>query len=147
MYGDYKELFGKTDIDLVVNASYSQQHYEITKDLLSNGFNVLVEKPFGRTSFECMDLIKTAKENGVLVMAFHQSLYAPSFKAVKDIIASGKIGEVFQISLKYSGFARRWDWQTLQCCCAGSVFNSGPHPIGQALDFFGVGYKRPRRIL
>ena len=131
---DYKELYDKKDIDLVVNASFSQEHYQITKDLLQHGFNVLVEKPFGRTSYECMDLIQTAKEHNVIVAAFHQSLYAPSFKDIKNIIQSGKLGEVFQISLKYSGFARRWDWQTLQRCCAGSTFNSGPHPIGQALD-------------
>ena len=134
VFADYRDLFGKNDVDLVVSAAYSQQHYQITKDLLEHGFNVLVEKPFGRTSYECMDLIRTAKANNVIVAAFHQSLYAPSFKEIKEIIASGKLGEVFQISLKYSGFARRWDWQTLQSCCAGSVFNSGPHPIGQALD-------------
>jgi predicted dehydrogenase len=79
----------------------------------------------------------TAKNNGVLVSAFHQTLYAPSFLNVKKIIASGKLGDILQISLKYSGFSRRWDWQTLQCCCAGSIYNSGPHPIGQALDLLG----------
>jgi predicted dehydrogenase len=73
----------------------------------------------------------------VLVTAFHQSLYAPSFLKVKEIIRSGKIGDVLQISLKYSGFSRRWDWQTLQCCLGGSVYNSGPHPIGQGLDLIG----------
>lgn len=137
VFSDYKELYGKKDIDLVVNASFSQDHYATTKDLLEHGFNVLVEKPFGRTSYEGMDLIHTAKKNNVLVMAFQQSLFAPSFKGIKEIIKSGKLGDVFQISLKYSNFARRWDWQTLQSCCAGSVFNSGPHPIGQALDFLG----------
>ena len=134
VFADYRDLYTHKDINLVVNASFSQDHFHITKDLLEHGFNVLVEKPFGRTSYECMELIKTAKENNVLVMAFQQSLFAPSFKSIKEIIKSGKLGEVFQISLKYSGFARRWDWQTLQACCAGSVFNSGPHPIGQALD-------------
>ena len=131
---DYTELFGRKDIDLVVNASYSQMHYPITKDLLAHGFHVLTEKPFGRTYFECGDLMQTAKKHGVIVAAFHQSLYAPSFLNVKKIIASGKLGEIHQISFKYSGFARRWDWQTLQSCCAGSVYNSGPHPIGQALN-------------
>lgn len=43
---DYKELFDKKDVDLVVNASYSHMHFDITKDLLEHGFNVLVEKPF-----------------------------------------------------------------------------------------------------
>ena len=134
---DYRELFGRTDIDVVVNASYSQMHYPITKDLLENGFNVLCEKPLGRTYYECMDLILTAKRNHRTLTAFQQTLYAPSFLKIKEIIASGKLGEVRQINLKYSGFARRWDWQTLQACCAGSLYNSGPHPIGQALDLLG----------
>ncbi len=135
---DYKELFDKKDeIDLVVNSTFSQYHYPITKDLLSHGFNVLVEKPFGRTSYECYDLIETAKKNNVIVTAFHQTLLSPSYLGVKNIIESGKLGDIFQISLKYSSFGRRWDWQTLQACCAGSVFNSGPHPIGQALAFLG----------
>ena len=134
---DYTELYGKTNVDLVVNASFSQMHYPITKDLLEHGFNVLVEKPFGRTYFECADLMRTAREHGVIVAAFHQTLCTPAFLEIKEIMESGKLGDVFQISLRYSGFARRWDWQTLQACVAGSVFNSGPHPIGQALAFLG----------
>lgn len=134
---DYRELFDRTDIDVVVNASFSEQHYSITKELLEHGFNVLAEKPFGRSYYECMDLILTAQKNNAVVCAFHQSLYNPMFLKIKDIIASGKLGEVFQIDLKYSGFARRWDWQTLQARCAGGVYNTGPHPIGQALDLLG----------
>lgn len=134
---DYRELFNRKDIDIVVNASYSQMHYPITKELLTHGLNVLSEKPFARSYYECMDLILTAKKHGVVVTAFHQSLYNPAFLKVKEIIAGGKLGDVLQINLKYSGFARRWDWQTLQCCCAGGVYNTGPHPIGQALDLLG----------
>ncbi len=137
VYSDYTELFGRNDIDVVINASFSEMHYPITKDLLMHKFNVLVEKPFSRTIYECNDLIKTAKENGVIVTAFHQSLFTPNFLKVKEIIASGIIGDVYQVNLKYSGFARRWDWQTLQYKCAGSVYNSGPHPVGQALDLLG----------
>ena len=131
---DYRELFARNDIDLVVNASYSQMHYPITKDLLEHGFNVLSEKPFARSYYECMDLILAAKKKGAVLSVFHQTLYSPEFLNVKKIISSGKLGKIFQINLKYSGFARRWDWQTLQSCCAVSVYNSGPHPIGQALD-------------
>ncbi len=130
---DYTELFGKTNIDLVVNASYSHLHYSITKDLLEHGFNVLSEKPFGRSYYECLDLIHTAKKNGVVVSAFHQTLLTPSFLNVKSIIESGKLGEIHQINVKYSEFARRWDWQTLQSKCGGNLYNKGPHPIGQAL--------------
>jgi predicted dehydrogenase len=134
---DYTELYGREDIDLVVNASFSQMHYAISKDLLCHGFHVLSEKPFGRSYYECMDLIRAAKEHGVIIAAFHQSLLSPAFRNVKDIIASGKLGDILQINLKYSGFARRWDWQTLQSRCAGGLYNTGPHPVGQALDLLG----------
>ena len=36
-FSDYKELFDKKDVDLVVNASYSEMHFAITKDLLMHG--------------------------------------------------------------------------------------------------------------
>lgn len=136
-YADYKELFGREDLDLVVNSTYSHQHYPITKDLLEHGFNVLVEKPFARNYYECADLMKTAKDHGVLLAVFQQTFLAPFFEKTKEILASGKIGDVLQVSIRYNGFARRWDWQTLQSKLAGSVYNTGPHPIGLAVDFLG----------
>ena len=53
---DYKELFDKKDIDFVINASYSKDHYPVSKNLLAHGFNVLCEKPFCRNEKECNDL-------------------------------------------------------------------------------------------
>ena len=133
-YEDYRELFNRKDIDLIVNASFSHQHYSIAKDCLLHGYNVLNEKPFAKTYYEAMDLINTAKKNGVLITAFHQSLYGPTIFAVKDVLASGKLGNIKQISMSWCGFSRRWDWQTLQNHCAGGVYNTAPHPIGIALD-------------
>ena len=134
-FADYTELFALDDIDIIVNASYSEMHYPITKDLLLHGKNVLVEKPFGRTRYECDDLIKTAKEQGCVLAVFQQTFLAPFYGFAYDIMKSGKIGEVKQISIRYNGFARRWDWQTLQKKCAGSTYNTGPHPIGMGLGF------------
>lgn len=131
----YEELFGMEGIDLVVNASYSKMHYSITKDLLLHGFNVLVEKPFAANYYECADLIKTAKEKGVVLAVFQQTFLAPFFKFTKELMASGKLGEILQISIRYNGFSRRWDWQTLQSELAGGAYNTGPHPVGMAVDF------------
>ena len=136
-YENYTELFARKDIDLIVNASFSHQHYSIAKDCLEHGYNVLNEKPFAKTYYEAMDLIKTAEKNGVLVTAFHQSLYGPTIFKMKEIIASGKLGNIKQINMRYCGFGRRWDWQTLQNHCAGGVYNTAPHPIGIALDLLG----------
>ena len=132
---DYRELFGKTGIDLVVNASYSDMHYPVTRDLILHRFNVLVEKPFSRSSAECRTLMALAKEKGVLLQVFQQSFLAPYYLFARELIASGKLGRIMQINIRFNGFARRWDWQTLQKKCAGGLYNTGPHPVGLALGF------------
>lgn len=132
---DYRELFALDDIDLVVNATYSEMHYAITRDLLLHGMNVLVEKPFARSRYECDELIKIAKEKGVTLAVFQQTFFAPFYQFTYDTVQSGKLGDIKQINIRYNGFSRRWDWQTLQKKCAGSTYNTGPHPIGMALGF------------
>lgn len=134
-FENYHELYAFDDIDLVVNATYSEQHYPITKDLLLHGKNVLVEKPFARSRYECDELIRIAKEQGVTLAVFQQTFLAPFYQFVYKTIRSGKLGDVKQIDIRYNGFSRRWDWQTLQKKCAGSTYNTGPHPIGMALGF------------
>lgn len=135
VFADYTSLFGRDDIDIVLNASYSEMHYPISKDLLSHGFNVLVEKPMGRTYYECLDLIKTAKDNGVTIAAFQQTFVNPFHLGIKELVASGKIGRPLQYSIRFNGFSRRWDWQTVQVKSAGGIYNTGPHPVGIALDY------------
>lgn len=137
VFADYHELFDKTDIDLVVNSTYSEMHYAITKELLEHKFNVLCEKPLARTRYECDDLILTAKKNGVLFTVFQQTFYAPYYRDVLKVIEDGTIGDVLQVSIRFNGLSRRWDWQTLQKKMAGSAYNTGPHPFGIALGVLG----------
>lgn len=135
VYEDYRELFDRKDIDLVLNDTYSDTHYSITKEFLEHGFNVLVEKPMARNYYECSDLMRIAKENNVILAVFQQSLYAPMFLKAMEIAKSGVLGEIQQVNIRYNGLARRWDWQTLQSRLAGSIYNTGPHPIGYGLAF------------
>ena len=137
VFESYTSLFNLKDIDLVVNASYSEMHYSITKDLLLHGFNVLVEKPFGRSRYECDELIAIAKEKGLVLAVFQQTFYTPYYQFTLEKINDGTLGEIKQVSVRFNGFSRRWDWQTLQKKCAGGLYNTGPHPIGIALGYLG----------
>jgi len=133
-FADYRELFGKKDIDFVVNASFSHQHYPITVDLLENGFNVLCEKPLAHTAAQVDTLIAKQKQSGKMLAIFQQSRFVPYFEQVKKVIASGVLGRIVQIGIQFNGYARRWDWQTLREFGGGSLFNTGPHPVDQALN-------------
>ncbi len=134
---DYRELFDRKDIDIVVNSTYSNEHATITADLLRHGFNVLTEKPMGATYTECMTLDRLAKENGVRLFVFHNTQKAPFYLHALKLMHDGTLGEPRQVSIRYNALSRRWDWQTLQKKLAGSAYNTGPHPFAMALGFLG----------
>lgn len=138
VYEDYTELFGRTDIDLVTNASLSYMHHDITKDLMEHGFHVVTEKPFSKYAMECEDLINTAKKNNVMLAVFQNSRFAPYYTRIKEILDSGKLGKIHHIKIAFSNYARRWDWQCSNRFYAGALLNTGPHPMDQAIDLLNV---------
>ncbi len=138
-HADYRELLARKDIDLVVNSSFSHLHVPITREALLAGHHVLCEKPFARRVADVDSLIATAKKAGRTLAVFQQSRYAPYFRQVRQVIDSGVLGRIVQISISFSGHARRWDWQTLTEFDGGNLMNTGPHPLDQALVLFGEG--------
>ena len=134
VYADYTELFARQDIDLVVSALPSHFHPPVTIDLLRHGFNVMTEKPMARTPGHVHETSSAAEESGRGPAIFQQSRFASYYQKVKEVIASGKLGRIVQVSVQFDGYNRRWDWQTCLEYGAGSLYNTGPHPVDQALD-------------
>lgn len=137
VYATYQELFDVEGIDLVINSTFSHMHSDVSIDLLNHGFNVVCEKPFAKTYEDACRVILAAKKNGKMVNAFQQTRFAPFYEKIKEIVASGILGEILQISISYNGFARRWDWQTSKAYAGGGVRNTGPHPIDMAMEWLG----------
>ncbi len=138
VYDDHRALYGREDIDLVVNSTFSHLHYPVSMDLLTHGFNVVVEKPFSAHEEECRAMIRAAREHGKMLCVFQQSHFAPCYRRVREIMDSGILGRPVQISIHISGFSRRWDWQTSQRYYGGCLRNTGPHPMEQALDILDL---------
>ena len=88
---------------------------------------------------------RAAAKSGKLLMPFQQSRNAPHFQKILQVIDSGLLGRIVQINVSYSGFARRWDWQTLQEFKGGNLLNTGPHPMDQVLRL--LDFKKPKDIL
>lgn len=138
VYASHEQLYDRQDIDLVVNSTFSHLHYPVTMDLLTHGFNVVVEKPFSAHREECEAMIRAAREHGVMLSVFQQSHFAPYYRRIRELLASGVLGRPVQIGIRFNGFARRWDWQCAQRFYGGSLRNTGPHPLEQALDILDM---------
>ncbi len=135
VYASPEGLWGRTDIDLVVNSTPSPLHQPLAIELMRHGFNVLQEKPIAATKAQVGELERVISETGRTYLIFLQSRYAPQFVKVREVAESGVLGRLVEVKITSSGFGRRWDWQTLQENVAGSLYNTGPHPVGQALEF------------
>jgi predicted dehydrogenase len=137
-YADHRSLFEREDVDLVVNAAPSRFHVPLTHELLEKGFNVLCDKPVASRVADVDRLITAAQSSGKLLAIFQQSRYSPPFRQIKQVIDSGVLGDIVQINIAYSGFSRRYDWQTLRSEMGGNLLNTGPHPVDQDLQLFGT---------
>lgn len=130
---DYRDFLNRDDIDLVVNALPSPQHAPVTMEFSRHGKSVLCEKPAAATAAEADNMAMTAKANNAGLYFFQNSRFLQWFTIVREVLASGVLGRVAQYKLRYNGFNRRWDWQTLQSMTAGSLLNTGPHPMDMAV--------------
>lgn len=137
VYSDYTQLFGRTDIDFVISATYSDHHYAVAKDLMAHGFNVLSEKPLCKTADMVQDLIDTRDANNVQFTIFHQYRFNNYWKEMTKLLDQGIIGEPKLFRVKQSYFSHRYDWQTLLYRDAGSLRNNAAHYIEQCMTLGG----------
>ena len=83
--------------DLVIIATMDRQHYAPAMAAIEKGYDLLLEKPMSATPEECIEIARAAKEKGVYVQVCHVLRFTPFFRALKNIIDSGRIGEVIHI--------------------------------------------------
>lgn len=90
----------------VVNALPTHLHFSITRTLLEERVHVLVEKPIATDLSEAMELIDVAERNGAVLMVGHTERFNPAVRAVRDYIASARLGEIVSMSARRVGVAR-----------------------------------------
>ncbi|PPQ99845.1 hypothetical protein CVT26_009342 [Gymnopilus dilepis] len=98
-YEGYQAMLDDPEVDVVYNALPNALHYEWTMKALLAGKHVLNEKPFSDTAEEAREMFALAEKKGVvLVEAFHYRFH-PAAKRAKEIIESGEIGTVKEVSV------------------------------------------------
>jgi predicted dehydrogenase len=139
VFADYQDMLAKADFDLFINATPSRFHVEASLAALAAGRNLLSEKPSATCVEDFDKIVAAANKAKVMFYPFQNSRFYPFFMKMQEILKSGVLGDIVAIRSNWSNFARRWDWQTLQEECAGNLFNTGPHPVDQAVALFGDG--------
>lgn len=81
---------------------------EMLDYLLTHGKHVLVEKPLAGDNNEQLEqLASVAQKNGVVCYTAYNHRFEPHFVRMRDVIASGELGEIYSIRMFYgNGTAR-----------------------------------------
>lgn len=93
---DYRELFGM--IRCVSVAVPTRYHYEITRDFLSAGIDVLVEKPIAATFDEGRKLVELAAEKRLCLQVGHLERFNPAVRRVEAVIREPKFIECHRLA-------------------------------------------------
>jgi predicted dehydrogenase len=129
VYDSYEQLLADPEVELVVVATRSIEHTPMAIQGLASGKHVLVEKPMGINLRQVDRLLKAAKKAKGRLFVRHNRRFEPAFLQVKDILATKKLGDVFQIALRVHKYQMRNDWQTLKEFGGGQLLNWGPHVV------------------
>ncbi|SRR5579875_109162 len=95
---NFDEVLRDPDIDGVVIATPVSTHYRLAKQCLQADKAVVVEKPMATSRAEAADLVRLARLRDRVLMAGHTFEYSAPVLKLRELIASGEIGEVLYIS-------------------------------------------------
>ncbi len=98
----YESLLADPDVDAVYIPLPNHLHAAWTIAALRAGKPVLCEKPLALTADEAQGMVDVARETGVPLMEAFMYRQHPSWVAVRDVVASGRIGRLRAIDAWFS---------------------------------------------
>ena len=87
------------EFEAVVIATVEDQRLEPVLQALGRNLHVLVEKPLGRTAAEVVAITDAAKKSDRIFAVCHQLRYVTPYATMKELIDSGRYGEVIAMQL------------------------------------------------
>ncbi len=84
--------------DIAIIANMDRDHTAAALMAIEKGYNLLLEKPIAPTPEECIKIQEAADKKGVFALVCHVLRFTPFFTELKNILTSGEIGEITNIT-------------------------------------------------
>jgi len=96
-YVDYEMILRNPDINAVIIATPDSTHYQLSRQALLNGKDVLVEKPMSLTLRHAEELVNLAQKMNRILAVAHTPLFSAGYRQLKNKLQSGKLSPVIQL--------------------------------------------------
>lgn len=107
VFDDLAELGASTEVDAVYVASPNSLHGPYSIMMLQGKKHVLCEKTIASNKKELEVMLKTAQDNGVILLEAMRSVFDPGFKAIEENLS--KLGTIRRATFQYCQYSSRYD--------------------------------------
>ncbi len=139
-YRSLEEMLGDESLGLFVVATPSETHFDVARQILRAGKNVVVDKPMSITSTQIAELIALAREQKVLLVPFQNRRWDSDFLTVKKVLLEGSLGRLVYFQSRFDRWRpnaptdRLWKEDPAS---GGVLLDLGTHLVDQVLTIFG----------
>jgi predicted dehydrogenase len=139
-YPSYEALVEDPDVDVVYVATPHPGHHPAALMAIEAGKAVLVEKPFTLNAREARELVSAARERGVFLMEAMWARFLPHMAKVRELIASGALGDVRVVIADHNQWFERDPAHRLFApeLGGGALLDLGIYPVSLASMVFGT---------
>lgn len=146
IYEDAQALMrAERNLDFIDIATPPKDHAPIARDAMARGLHVLCEKPLATSVRDAESVLEAASKHKRVFFPVHNYKHAPSMRAVRDIIDSGRIGAVNLVTLdtfrtQHARGVADWlpDWRRIRSYAGGGIaMDHGAHTFYLTFDWLG----------
>jgi len=129
------ELLERPDVQLIVVSTPPNTHATWAMRAIEAGKHVVVEKPFAIHTSEADKVLAAAKDAGLLAAVYQNRRYDADYLALRRLVRSGALGEVFAIETFVGGYGHPCNmWHSDEEVSGGAFYDWGSHVLDQILD-------------
>ncbi len=137
-YHSTDELWRDDDVELVSIVTPHFTHCPLAVEAFAHGRHAVVEKAMCLNVAEATAMIEAAQRAGRTLAVHHNRRHDGNFRRIKEIVSSGRIGEVFHVELAAGGYGEPHNgWYREKTTSGGGFFYWGPHAVDWVLDLVG----------
>ena len=139
-YRSLEAMLADSSLGLFVVATPSGTHFQVARQILEAGKNVVVDKPMCIASAEIAELMALAAAKRVLLIPFHNRRWDSDFQTVQKLLHEGFLGRLVHFESRFDRWRpvppteRLWKEDPAS---GGVLLDLGTHIGDQALTLFG----------
>jgi predicted dehydrogenase len=134
-YASISELGSDDDVEVAFVATPPAHHVALTLALLRAGKHVACEKPLCLTVAEADQIVATAEASDRVLTVHQNRRWDADFVAVRRAVATGLLGDVFNVETFVGGFAHPCrTWHSDTAVSGGTGYDWGSHHVDWVLQ-------------